>query len=526
VNDAFGRCRVTHFNKAAVEFSGRTPELGSDKWCVTLKLLRADGTPLPLDQCPMALAIKEGKILRGVEAIAERPDGTRVWFTPYPTPLWDSEGKLVGGINMLVDITDRKRAEEQLRKRNQRQELLSEALANLLSSRTPRDAVRELFTKVAAHLGVDTYFNFMVNEQGDALRLESCAGISEQTAREIEQLEFGQAICGTVAQTCQPIVASDIQNSAYDKAELVRRFGIQVYACNPLMSGDRLIGTLSFASRTRRHFEEDELEFMRLIARYVSVAMERARAEEKLRQSEERLERTVLERTAALRETIGELESFSYSIVHDMRAPLRSMQGFSHVLLTDFNAILGEKGAFYLKRISDSAERMDRLIQDVLSFSRIARAELKLEPVNTDTLVRDIVDTYPNLRAEQENILIEGTLPTVVGNEAALTQCFSNLLGSAVKFVLPGKRPVIRVWAERVDGRARIFVQDKGIGIPTHSHQRIFELFQRATDDYEGTGIGLPIVKKSVERMGGSVAVSSQPGNGSTFWIELSLAEG
>ena len=108
--DAQGR--LTHFNPACVEFSGRTPQLGSDHWCVTWKLYYPDGTPMPHDACPMAIALKEGRVIRGVEAIAERPDGTRVWFEPYPTPLRDATGKLIGGINMLVDISARKRAEQ------------------------------------------------------------------------------------------------------------------------------------------------------------------------------------------------------------------------------------------------------------------------------------------------------------------------------------------------------------------------------------------------------------------------------
>src|SRR6202008_4690011 len=108
--DAGGR--LTHFNPAAVEFSGRTPELGSDQWCVSWKLYYPDGRPMPHDECPMAIALKEGRIIRGAEAIAERPDGGRRWFTPYPTPIRDGQGRIIGGINMLLDITDRKQAEE------------------------------------------------------------------------------------------------------------------------------------------------------------------------------------------------------------------------------------------------------------------------------------------------------------------------------------------------------------------------------------------------------------------------------
>ena len=142
------------------------------------------------------------------------------------------------------------------------------------------------------------------------------------------------------------------------------------------------------------------------------------------------------------------LEAFSYSIVHDMRAPLRSMQGFTRILMADHLDELKPEARQYLGRIETSAARMDQLIQDVLSFSRAAREEIALHPVDTDALLRDVVETYPDLHARKESIHIDGKLPVVMGNEAALTQCFANLLGNALKFGYPGRAPSIRVWAE------------------------------------------------------------------------------
>jgi signal transduction histidine kinase len=255
------------------------------------------------------------------------------------------------------------------------------------------------------------------------------------------------------------------------------------------------------------------------------LLQEQKRAEEFLRTANELLEHRVEERTAKLRETINDLETFSYSITHDMRAPLRAMQGFSKLLLENHSAKLNAEAVEYLTRISNSANRLDLLIRDVLSYSNIVRAELVLGPVDIDTLIRDIIRDYPSLHPEKADITVPQTLPAVLGNEAFLTQCFSNLLDNAVKFVEPGVRPRVEISAEVLDDLARFKVQDNGIGIPQEHRRGIFKLFHRAQHAYPGTGIGLAVVQKSVERMGGKVGLDSTPGAGSTFWVELRRAK-
>lgn len=245
---------------------------------------------------------------------------------------------------------------------------------------------------------------------------------------------------------------------------------------------------------------------------------------EEQKRIEEELERSVAERTAKLRDTIGELEAFSYSIAHDMRAPLRSLYGFSDVLLTEHAHRLDCEGQEYLRRIHAAAARMDRLIQDVLNYSRIVRGEARLYRIDLNVLLRGILETYPMFGANQADIRIEEPIPAVMGNEAMLTQIFSNLLGNAVKFVRPGAKPAITVSASVEGDSVRVAVRDNGIGIAQDQHQKIFEIFQQAETTYGGTGIGLAIVKKAVERMGGRVGVISVPGDGSTFWIEVQRA--
>lgn len=238
----------------------------------------------------------------------------------------------------------------------------------------------------------------------------------------------------------------------------------------------------------------------------------------------EYLERKVAERTARLRESVVELESLSYTIVHDMRAPLRCMQNFSHLITEECGEQLNATGKEYLRRVINGAQRMDRLIMDVLSYSRLARGEVSLVEVDFDGVLRGIIESYPAFQAPNASIYIDGALPPVLGNEALLTQCIANLLGNAVKFVAPDVHPRVKIQVEEHGGMARFWFEDNGVGIPKKAHEKIFGVFERLNQNYEGTGIGLAIVRKAAERMGGKVGVESEPGQGSRFWLELLAA--
>ncbi|MGZ8920650.1 MAG: PAS domain S-box protein [Limisphaerales bacterium] len=242
--------------------------------------------------------------------------------------------------------------------------------------------------------------------------------------------------------------------------------------------------------------------------------------------SEEELERLVSDRTARLQETIGELEAFSYSISHDMRAPLRAMQGYAKVLLEDYSKTLDATAQKYLDRIQRASHRLDLLIQDVLAYSKVAKGDIALHPVDLEHLLDDIVTSHPEFQEPRARLVVDRPLPMIRGHEAYLTQCVTNLLGNAVKFVPEGKTPTIRIRAEDLGQKVRISFEDNGIGIDPEHFPRIFEIFGQVHADkkFGGTGIGLAIVRKAVHRMNGDVGVESQPGNGSRFWILLEKA--
>ena len=278
-------------------------------------------------------------------------------------------------------------------------------------------------------------------------------------------------------------------------------------------------------------YQEDTREVIQCNIRDITqrkkVEHELALAKDKISRHAVELEQTVAERTAQLREMIGELEAYSYSISHDMRAPLRAMRGFSMILLEEHSAQLNPEGIEHLKRIDAAAGRMDVLIQEVLTYTRLPHEEVKLEPVDLDSLVRQIIDTYPQLQTGGVEIHIEGVLPSVLGGEASLAQGISNLLTNAVKFVAPKIRPQINIRAETIGDDVRLWVADNGIGIAPEDQARIFKMFERVdhASVYEGSGMGLAIVRKAVDRMGGQFGVESEAGGGSKFWIQLKKAD-
>jgi signal transduction histidine kinase len=306
---------------------------------------------------------------------------------------------------------------------------------------------------------------------------------------------------------------------------------VRSYLAVPVISrSGAVIGGLFFGHPEPGRFTERAEQIVVGMAAQAAIAIDNARlftalreTREQLRLHNEALEQQVAQRTAELRETIQDLESVSYSVSHDMRSPLRAMQGYADALQEDYSDKLDDVAKRHLTRIHRAAVRMDLLIQDVLAYSRVAKGEVHLGPVNVEQVIADVVQNYPNLQPDRAEIVVQGPLPAVLGNEAYLTQIVSNLLGNAVKFVSPGAFPKVVISASEEKGRVRLAFRDNGIGIDPQQQKHIFQIFGRvyADKNYEGTGIGLAIVKKAAERMGGAAGVVSQAGSGSEFFVIL-----
>ncbi|HEV8541039.1 MAG TPA: ATP-binding protein [Verrucomicrobiae bacterium] len=219
-----------------------------------------------------------------------------------------------------------------------------------------------------------------------------------------------------------------------------------------------------------------------------------------------------------------ELESFCYTIAHDLRAPLRAVEGLTSILLDEYTDKLDDSAKEYGERICGAAARMDQMIQELLSYSRLTLMEFEAQPIRLSRLLKDAVSQVAwNLEQKKTVLTIKRSRHQVLGHYAVLVQVVVNLLTNAVKFVASDAVPTVTIRDELNGDFVRVWVEDNGIGIAPEHQQRIFRVFERlhARETYSGTGIGLAIVGKAITRMNGRVGVESELGKGSRFWFEL-----
>jgi PAS domain S-box-containing protein len=474
-----------------------------------------------------------------------------------------TRNQIHGIIIVIEDVSQREWQSEILARQHARDEILAWALAHLIEAEDPRRITREVFCKVAEYLDFDTYFLHLYDAEAATFRLHSAGGI-EPEKEDIIRAVPAEAIPWIVeAKEGQTMVREHVQASTDPLLANARKLGFHAYVVVALGVGSELLGLLCFATHTRETIATAETELLRTIGKYLSMALNREKTDRELRAAQQKLnehahelEQKVADRTASLKEIIAELQTFSYTIAHDLRAPIRALKGYCEVLVEDYTDHLPPDAIAIISRLRNSSVQMDALTRDLLEFSKVSRQDLTVGVLDLSQVVSDTI-ALGGARLSA-CVTVRHPLHSVLANRTLVGQCVSNLLQNALKFCKPGVEPSVSVWSELVPAasgngetetsqfsrsrfsvsrsasradeytnspRVRLWFEDNGIGISRESQSKIFGIFERGdrAGEYEGTGIGLAIVSRAMERMDGQCGVESTVGSGSRFWLEFRI---
>jgi len=451
-----------------------------------------------------------------------KQDGSQVWGLVSSSPILDKNGVLVGTVGMVTDITERKRAEEQLRRSADRLAMLHDMDQAIVAAQSPAEIGRAALGRMRR----------MINCQ-------RCVVVLFDPRRREAQMIAGFA--GGVHLAPTPLAPGDLFPEAF-RAEAVRYIedlgtlespspyhrelqaeGIRALLSVPLLVEGQAIGEITLGSASPAAFDAEHRDIAMEVATPIAIAIQHARLREELARQTAELERRLAERSAAVRSVTAELETVLYSVSHDLRGPLRQLLGFSRLLLEQTVQEPEAATLQYAERIQEAAERMTALVDDLINMSRLGRQDVMRRPVELGPLVEDIVG---QLHSGSDGRIIDwkvDELPTVDADPALLKLALTNLLSNAVKFTRQRARATIHIRAVESEGQVGLPVQDKGVGFKMAYAGKLFGLFQRLhrADEFEGNGAGLAIVQRIATKHGGRVWAEAEPDKGATFYLTL-----
>jgi PAS domain S-box-containing protein len=497
---------ITYYNEAAARLWGREPEIGKDLWCGSWKIYYPNGSPMPLDSCPMAVSLKEKRPVVGEDIIVERPDGIKVNILPHPKPIFNDEGEMTGAINMLVDITDKIYSEKLIRENQEKYKSLSELLEKKVEERTATlKESEERYHKMVEE--VQDYAILLLNKDGYILNWNKGAEkIKGYTEAEIVGKSFRVFYQDKDRQEKLP---ERLIKEAHDTGRAMHE-GWRVRK-----DGTKFWGSIVI---TALHNEDNEVIGFSKVTRDLT---ERKLAEDQLKHYLKDIE---------FRNK--QLEEYAYIASHDLQEPLRKIQIFAELL--EDNIDNKEQAKKNLEKITSSAKRMSSLIKDVLKYSQLSTDDEIYVETDLNNIIDTVLEDYSML-IEQKNVKITyDLLPSIKGIPIQLHQLFSNLVSNAIKF--SSEDPEIEITSAVVKGPEdkypeltatrdylNIMFKDNGIGFEQQYGEQVFKMFKRLSNNV-GTGIGLALCKKIVENHSGHIHVDSTPNVGTTFTLYLPVS--
>ncbi|WP_019505199.1 PAS domain S-box protein [Pleurocapsa sp. PCC 7319] len=455
-----------------------------------------------------------------------RKDNSLVWINLTVSLVKNKVGEPEYFISVIEDISDRRNLEVSRQKALQRLSNLHQIDRAIVEARQPKeiaviaiDSIQQLLT--CQRTSIVTF-----NLEKDTATILLTQGEGKQVGTGLQTpLHLWQELINRLKAPETDYIVAYLEQLPQLSAAIpsLANVGLNCLICFPLRTKDGLLGILKLWIKDLNAVDSEKLTIVKEVSTQVAIALKQAYLSQTIQDYTLELEDKVRERTAQLEEINQELKAFSYSISHDLKAPLRAIQGFAIALQEDYAASLDELGREYTQRLASSAQQMEQLIQDLLTYSRLSRTNIERQSVDLNLVMHKALEELESpITKMQAEITVEPLL-RVWGNRIILQQIIINLLSNAIKFVPDNARPQIRIWTEAREGFVRLWIEDNGIGIESQHQGRIFQVFERlhGNESYPGTGIGLAIVKKGVERLGGKYGVESMVNRGSRFWIEL-----
>ena len=456
-----------------------------------------------------------------------RKDGNCIWINLTVSSVKKETGEPDYLISVVEDISDRKQLEFSLQKSCLRLSNLHQIDKAILEAQEAH---------VIANTGIESLEKFLSFQRTSIITFD----FQEKTATVLATQGMADRTVGEDFQTSitvwqELINRLEAEPSNYITSHLSQfpqlsqvapslvTEGLDYFISFALRANGILLGILKVWVENPDEIAAENLEILSEVSNQIAIALHQARLYRQSQNYAIELETKVAQRTAQLEEINQELKAFSYSISHDLKAPLRAIQGFATALLEDYGRDFDDLGLEYAMRLVSSAQHMEMLIQDLLTYSRLSRTQIRLNSVNLSLVVNKAIEQLQaEIETSQAQITVEKPLLNIYGNSLVLTQVISNLISNAIKFVPSSKVPQVYIKAETTEDKVRLWIEDNGIGIKPQHQSRIFQVFERlhGSETYSGTGIGLAIAKKGMERIGGKIGVESQPDCGSRFWIE------
>jgi PAS domain S-box-containing protein len=486
---------IIMYNKAAVNLWGREPEIGKDMWCGSWKIYRPDGTALPLENCPMAVALKEGRSVKGEEIIIERPDGIRRHVLPHPEPLFDASGNIIEAVNMLLDITEIRCYQEALSESEERFRTMSNQVPIII---------------------------WMFDAGGKAVYLNE--KWTEYTGCPAER-----GLGSLWTDFMHPEEKEEIL-SRWESA-FVRRENYSDKFRYRNASGEYCI--MSVSCSVRRNGKGEFAGYVGVL--YNITLLENTRA---------LLEKLVEERTRNLREANAdlersnhELEQYAYIASHDLQEPLRKIRTFSDRLFSRYGNLLDDDARLNLSKINDSAKRMTELINGLLNFSRLTKRGETFVQTDLNDIFEHIRNDLELLIAQKNALINQCALPVIEAIPLQMNQLFYNILSNSLKFSSEKEQPVISMSSRLLKTSEvkkypelnpavkyyEIIFKDNGIGFDQKYAEQIFVIFKRLNKPvaYEGSGLGLALCRRVVNNHQGKIYARGNENAGSSFHIVL-----